>query len=69
MILCDAHLDTNEVAGEREWPNTPPVLIQPAIGVTHVSAEPVAGIAFFDTKTRAIELIFAGTQWSAHASP
>jgi len=36
--------------------------------VTHVSAEPVVGIAFLDTETRAVELTFDGTQWSVHVS-
>jgi competence protein ComEC len=45
------------------------VFMQPSIVVTHVSAEPVPGIAFFGTETRAVELVFDGVQWEVKASP
>ena len=59
-ILYDAHLDTNEVADEREWPHPP---LEPMTeGEMHTPA--LCGRSS-DSTLRAGSAVFCGCQWSA----
>ena len=65
----DAHADVVVMEQAADEARARLVVMQPSIVVTHVSAEPVPGIAFLSTEARAVELVFDGAQWEVRASP